>query len=82
MDFYLNEQWVSSSVWNEFGVSRLNIRIIATNKENINTIELMLKAAGITDIDVVLFKNLEQYSWGKIGWVFKECTKCQTWDLN
>jgi len=40
----------------------LNIRIIATNKENINTIELMLKAAGITDIDVVLFKNLEQYS--------------------
>ncbi len=56
---------VDSDVPAEVGVSRLNVRAVATDSENIDKVEKLLKIAGVTDIKIVTFNDLNENQWEK-----------------
>ncbi|MBL7058002.1 hypothetical protein ISS03_01575 [Patescibacteria group bacterium] len=54
---------VYSDVPAEVGVSRLNIRAVATNSEHVDKVEKLLEIAGITDTKIVTFDDLNENQW-------------------
>ena len=65
-----NVQHVDSSISNEVWVSRLNTRVIATSKENIKKVKILLIKSWKSDIKVIDFKQLDQYSHGNIDNIY------------